>query len=60
MYNTKEVHPMAALRTAVSMLGLYDDKADVMDPQENYMKAVRLQAKIPTIVTSRFTLSVTS
>lgn len=30
MYNTKEVHPMAALRTAVSMLGLYDDKADVI------------------------------
>jgi citrate synthase len=52
MYNIKEVHPMAALRSAVSLLGLYDDQADVMEEEANYMKAVRLQAKIPTIVTS--------
>jgi citrate synthase len=52
MYNIKEVHPMAALRSAVSLLGLYDDEADVMEEEANYMKAVRLQAKIPTIVTS--------
>ncbi|WP_064092599.1 citrate synthase [Rossellomorea aquimaris] len=52
MYNIKEVHPMAALRSAVSLLGLYDDQADVMEEEANYLKAVRLQAKIPTIVTS--------
>ncbi|MEK3890418.1 citrate synthase [Bacillus sp. FSL K6-3431] len=45
-----KVHPMAALRTAVSALGLYDDEADVMDKEANYRKAIRLQAKLPTIV----------
>ncbi|MDQ0337848.1 citrate synthase [Caldalkalibacillus uzonensis] len=46
----KTVHPMAALRTAVSALSLYDDEADVMDKAANLRKAVRLQAKIGTIV----------
>ncbi|HET7627804.1 MAG TPA: citrate synthase [Bacillales bacterium] len=50
-YDIGNVHPMAALRTAVSTLGLFDDEADVMDEQANYRKAIRLQAKIPTIVT---------
>ncbi len=45
-----EVHPMAALRTAISQLGLYDPEADQMDPEANYRKAIRLQAKLPTIV----------
>lgn len=51
VYPIKEVHPMAALRTAVSTLGLFDDEADEMNEEANYRKAVRLQAKIPTIVT---------
>ena len=51
-YDLKTVHPMAALRTAVSMLGLYDDEADTMDEEANRRKAVRLQAKISTIVTA--------
>jgi len=46
------VHPMAALRTAVSMLGTFDEEADVMDPEANYRKAIRLQAKIATVVTA--------
>jgi citrate synthase len=46
----KTVHPMAALRTAVSMLGAFDDEADVMEAEANYRKAIRLQAKIGTIV----------
>lgn len=50
-YKTSEVHPMAALRTAVSQLGLYDDEADEMTEEANKQKAVRLQAKIPAIVT---------
>ncbi|MFB6467718.1 citrate synthase [Cytobacillus sp. Hz8] len=52
MYPIEKVHPMAALRTAVSLLGLYDEEADKMDPEANYRKAIRLQAKIPTIVTA--------
>src|SRR5690606_30031150 len=47
---TDKIHPMAALRTAVSLLGLYDDEADVMEKEANYRKAIRLQAKMPTIV----------
>ncbi len=43
---------MAALRSAVSILGLYDDEADVMEEAANKRKAVRLQAKIATIVTA--------
>ena len=49
-YPIDKVHPMAALRTAVSALGLYDDEADVMDKDANYRKAIRLQAKMPAIV----------
>ncbi|HWL25310.1 MAG TPA: citrate synthase [Ureibacillus sp.] len=46
------VHPMAALRTAISLLGTFDDEADVMTPEANYRKAIRLQAKIATVVTA--------
>ncbi|KGR91438.1 citrate synthase [Ureibacillus massiliensis 4400831 = CIP 108448 = CCUG 49529] len=46
------VHPMAALRTAISLLGVYDEEADEMTPEANYRKAIRLQAKISTIVTA--------
>jgi citrate synthase len=52
LYPIEKVHPMAALRTAISLLGLYDEEADVMDAEANYRKAIRLQAKIPTIVTA--------
>jgi citrate synthase len=50
MYPINEVHPMAALRTAVSSLGLYDDEADVMEDEANYLKSIRLQAKMPALV----------
>jgi citrate synthase len=49
-YDLNTVHPMAALRTAVSMLGLFDEEADNMDEEANRRKAIRLQAKMPTIV----------
>jgi citrate synthase len=52
MYPIDKVHPMAALRTAISLLGIYDEEADVMDAEANYRKAIRLQAKVPTIVTA--------
>ncbi|WP_445506846.1 citrate synthase [Niallia sp. 03190] len=48
----KQVHPMAALRSAVSLLGVYDESAELMDDKSNYLKAVKLQAKMPTIVTA--------
>ncbi|HEY8529195.1 MAG TPA: citrate synthase [Paenibacillaceae bacterium] len=46
----KDVHPMAALRTAVSALALYDPDADDMSPEANLRKAIRLQARIPTLI----------
>ncbi len=51
-YPLNTVHPMAALRSAISLLGVYDDEADVMTPEANYRKAIRLQAKISTVVTA--------
>ncbi|WP_042223250.1 citrate synthase [Oceanobacillus manasiensis] len=51
-YDLSTVHPMAALRTAISLLGLYDEEADVMDEEANKRKALRIQAKISTIVTA--------
>lgn len=51
-YDLSTVHPMAALRTAVSMLGLFDAEADVMEPEANKRKAIRLQAKMSSIVTA--------
>ncbi|MFZ3590719.1 citrate synthase [Bacillus sp. DJP31] len=49
-YRIDQVHPMGAIRTAVSLLGLYDEEADVMEDAANYRKAIRLQAKLPAIV----------
>ncbi|CEI84483.1 MULTISPECIES: citrate synthase [Oceanobacillus] len=49
-YDLNSVHPMAALRTAVSLLGIYDEEADVMDEEANKRKAVRIQAKIAAVV----------
>ncbi|MBD1380092.1 citrate synthase [Metabacillus arenae] len=46
------VHPMAAIRTAISLLGLFDEEADVMETEANYRKAIRLQAKLPSLVTA--------
>lgn len=51
-YDLSTVHPMAALRTAISLLGLYDEEADVMNKEANMRKAIRLQAKVATIVTA--------
>ena len=49
-HTPKGANPMAAMRTALSMLAAYDDEADVMDADANYRKAVRLTAKLPTLV----------
>ncbi|GGG74692.1 citrate synthase [Paenibacillus radicis (ex Gao et al. 2016)] len=41
---------MAALRTAVSSLGLYDPTANDMSPEANQLKAIKLQAQLPTVI----------
>lgn len=49
-YDLSSVHPMAALRTAISLLGLHDSEADVMEEKVNKQKAIRIQAQTSTIV----------
>jgi citrate synthase len=44
--------PMDVLRTAVSMLSLYDPLARDMSPEANQTKARKLMAQTPTIVSS--------
>ncbi len=45
----KEAHPMAALRTAVSLLGCHDPKSDGMDPANAERIGVELVARMATI-----------
>ncbi|HLJ50136.1 MAG TPA: citrate synthase [Bryobacteraceae bacterium] len=47
-----EAPPMDVLRTAVSMLGLYDPAAAESTPEANLEKAKRLMAQTATIVTT--------
>ncbi|SMQ72265.1 citrate synthase [Bacillus sp. OV166] len=49
-YPAKNIHPMAVLRTCVSALALYDDEADDNDEQADIHKAIRIQAKVPSII----------
>ena len=42
-------HPMAALRTAVSMLAMMDEEADDPSMEANERKAIRLVARTPTV-----------
>ena len=45
-------NPMDVLRTAVSMLAIYDPEAADMTPEANGRKALRLMAQVSTIVTT--------
>ncbi|HWC95840.1 MAG TPA: citrate synthase [Candidatus Sulfopaludibacter sp.] len=45
-------NPMDVLRTAVSMLSLYDSEAQDMSAEANHRKAVRLMSQTATIVTT--------
>ena len=47
-----EGQPMHVLRTAVSMLSLYDPEANDMSPESNHRKAQKLMAQTATIVTT--------
>lgn len=48
--NTKNIHPMAWLRSAVSSMSLFDPLADDMSDSANMQKALRLTAKMGSIV----------
>jgi citrate synthase len=50
--NNLNAAPMDMLRTAVSMLSLYDPLAKDMSPEANQMKATKLMAQTSTIVSS--------
>ena len=43
-------HPMAVLRTAISMLANFDPDAENLSPEANWRKAKRLMAQVPTII----------
>ena len=49
---TKDVHPMAWLRTAVSAMALWDPEAQDMSEEANFRKGVRLSAKMGSLVAS--------
>ncbi len=49
---TKDVHPMAWLRTAVSLMAHYDKEAQDSSSAANMRKAIRLTAKMGTLVTT--------
>jgi citrate synthase len=46
-------HPMAGLRTAVSMLGALDPSAEDISTEDNLRKAKNLTAQMPTIVAAQ-------
>src|SRR5215467_9666300 len=48
----KKAVPMEVLRTAVSMLSMYDPEAEDMSADANLRKAIRLTAQTATIVTA--------
>ena len=46
----KDALPMEVLRTAVSMLSMYDNESEDKGREPNIRKAIRLTAQIPTVV----------
>jgi 2-methylcitrate synthase len=50
----KKCHPMDSVRTGVSFLGCEDERVWDSTPTTNYDKAVRLLAKIPTMVAADY------
>lgn len=46
----RDTHPMAVLRTTVSMLALYDREAEDNSPEATRRKAGRITAQTPTLV----------
>jgi citrate synthase len=52
LQNNADAAPMDVLRTAVSMLSLYDPLAKDMSPEANQLKATKLMAQTSTIVST--------
>lgn len=52
----KEAHPMAFLRTAVSLSSLFDPEAEDHSLEANRRKALRLTASFPTLVSAHHRL----
>ncbi len=50
LHTNKNAEPMAVLRTAVSMLSDFDEETPVNGLEANQRKAIRITAKIPTII----------
>src|SRR5262245_11037581 len=48
----KSAAPMEVLRTAISLLSMYDPEAEDMSSEANLRKAIRLTAQTATIVTA--------
>lgn len=48
-----DAHPLAALRSGVSLLAHYDPESESMDPKATRAKAERLIGQVPTMVTAR-------
>ncbi|WP_055108809.1 citrate synthase [Paenibacillus ihumii] len=46
----KDANTMAVLRTAVSALALYDETANDISRESNQLKAIKLQAQLPTLI----------
>jgi citrate synthase len=54
---SRKAHPMDILRTAVSYLATFDPELGVGDREANIRKAIRLLARVPTIVATIYRLS---
>ncbi|MGI9147685.1 MAG: citrate/2-methylcitrate synthase [Chloroflexota bacterium] len=48
-----DAHPLAALRSGVSLLAHYDPESESMDPKATRAKAERLLGQVPALVTAR-------
>lgn len=51
-YATDDVHPMTALRTSVSYIAHFDENAESETDEEKLERAIRIQAKMASLVTS--------
>ncbi|MBJ7886403.1 citrate synthase [Bacillaceae bacterium HSR45] len=51
-YVTDKVHPMTALRTSVSYIAHFDPDAEDEADEKKYERAIRIQAKIASLVTA--------
>lgn len=52
----KKAHPMAVLRTAVSVLGLFDPNSEKIDLENTRLHAFRLTAALPTVIAAFYRL----